>query len=345
MKNRDCNLVRDLLPNYVENLTNDDTNLFIENHLKECSECSNILSAMKNGENKNEEIKSKKFVKFSKKFRKKYKLWKSIVLIIILLFFVHFIRNFIILTSQYKHMEEHINMNNYHVRRYLYFLDNIILENVYYKDGKALYIACISYTNHFDDTTTVPVRDYIEFYDDKHYTYSTDPVSKIKYYHVSDYDYTHDYNITLASDKPSLLSFILQSAFCRIDSTRCNGVDCYRIISNIDGYNQYSYFDKKTGFPVRGSNPVTLDNDQKYLGTCDLFIEFGTVTDEDLQVPNRNEYKTYDEVKDLLMNASLKKDIDNNELELVKSDLQYMIDENIEINPEYYEKYKYLLEE
>ena len=38
MKNKDCNLVRDLLPNYIENLTNNDTNLFIENHLKECSE-------------------------------------------------------------------------------------------------------------------------------------------------------------------------------------------------------------------------------------------------------------------------------------------------------------------
>ena len=59
MKNKDCNLVRDLLPNYIENLTNNDTNLFIENHLKDCSECSNILATMKDGENKNEENKSK----------------------------------------------------------------------------------------------------------------------------------------------------------------------------------------------------------------------------------------------------------------------------------------------
>ena len=54
MKNKDCNLVRDLLPNYIENLTNNDTNLFIENHLKECSECTDILNSMKSGENENE---------------------------------------------------------------------------------------------------------------------------------------------------------------------------------------------------------------------------------------------------------------------------------------------------
>ena len=36
---RDCKIVQDLLPNYIKGLTNEQTNEYIENHLKECSEC------------------------------------------------------------------------------------------------------------------------------------------------------------------------------------------------------------------------------------------------------------------------------------------------------------------
>ena len=36
---RDCKLVLDLLPNYIEKLTNEETNNFIEEHLKGCEEC------------------------------------------------------------------------------------------------------------------------------------------------------------------------------------------------------------------------------------------------------------------------------------------------------------------
>ena len=44
---RDCKIVQDLLPNYIENLTNEETNRFIEEHLKECPECQKVLENMK----------------------------------------------------------------------------------------------------------------------------------------------------------------------------------------------------------------------------------------------------------------------------------------------------------
>ena len=43
---RDCKIVQDLLPNYIENLTNEETNRFIEEHLKECPECQKVLENM-----------------------------------------------------------------------------------------------------------------------------------------------------------------------------------------------------------------------------------------------------------------------------------------------------------
>ena len=40
---KDCKIVQDLLPNYIENLTNEETNKFIDEHLKECNECQKIF--------------------------------------------------------------------------------------------------------------------------------------------------------------------------------------------------------------------------------------------------------------------------------------------------------------
>ena len=48
MKNsKDCDIVRDLLPNYIENLTGENTNKYIENHIKECENCSQLLNKMR----------------------------------------------------------------------------------------------------------------------------------------------------------------------------------------------------------------------------------------------------------------------------------------------------------
>ena len=43
---QNCALVRDLLPNYVEKLTSEESNQFIANHLNECKECTSLKEAM-----------------------------------------------------------------------------------------------------------------------------------------------------------------------------------------------------------------------------------------------------------------------------------------------------------
>lgn len=42
-----CNIIRDLFPSYIDNLTSEDSNQAIEEHLKECSKCRTYLDAMK----------------------------------------------------------------------------------------------------------------------------------------------------------------------------------------------------------------------------------------------------------------------------------------------------------
>ena len=47
MIKNECKIVRDLLPNYVEDLTSKETKEFIENHIEACKECKDILDLLK----------------------------------------------------------------------------------------------------------------------------------------------------------------------------------------------------------------------------------------------------------------------------------------------------------
>ena len=80
---KDCKIVQDLLPNYIETLTSEETNLFIEEHLKECKECQNILENMQNEIKINKEKRDGREVDYIKKYNKKMKLWKKILLMIL----------------------------------------------------------------------------------------------------------------------------------------------------------------------------------------------------------------------------------------------------------------------
>ena len=80
-KNEKCNVIQDLLPNYIEKLTSAETNEYIENHLKECDECTKILQDM--GENIIlDKIDEKKKIDYLKKIKYRNKLIISIIIAI-----------------------------------------------------------------------------------------------------------------------------------------------------------------------------------------------------------------------------------------------------------------------
>ena len=43
---RDCSIVQDLLPNYIEDLTDEVTNEYIKEHIATCAECQEVLKSM-----------------------------------------------------------------------------------------------------------------------------------------------------------------------------------------------------------------------------------------------------------------------------------------------------------
>ena len=47
MKEINCNIIRDILPLYVDDVVSDDTKQMVEEHLRNCEECSKEAELMK----------------------------------------------------------------------------------------------------------------------------------------------------------------------------------------------------------------------------------------------------------------------------------------------------------
>lgn len=103
--NKFCNIVKDLLPSYAYNLTADETNKFIEEHLIECEECRKNLENIKNGEKVNEEKKSHKYVNFAKKYQTKIYALRIVTIFAIIVLIAHIILSFWSASIIYKEIE------------------------------------------------------------------------------------------------------------------------------------------------------------------------------------------------------------------------------------------------
>lgn len=85
MIKNECKIVRDLLPNYVEDLTSKETKEFIENHIEACKECKDILDLLK-GDKKEEKQKEERGeeeeIKHLKKYNRRMTILKSIAVVL-----------------------------------------------------------------------------------------------------------------------------------------------------------------------------------------------------------------------------------------------------------------------
>ncbi len=157
MNKRDCKIVQDLLPNYVDNLTQKETNDFLEDHLKNCEECSKKLDAMKAEIKTEKNINNKKEVDYMKKIRKKLGALKIIgtsILSLIVLIIIFIVGNYLhvrnvgkIDKTEKMTEEEIISLLEKGRENKNYYLEQISLNRFkeenesFYNDAQTIYFA------------------------------------------------------------------------------------------------------------------------------------------------------------------------------------------------------------
>jgi len=294
MKNsKDCDIVRDLLPNYIENLTNENTNKYIEKHIKECNNCSKLLDNMKMELPINNASKFKRETHFFKKYNKKMNILKTIIFLIIFIVLFTIIRKMLILYNIQSKMSKYENSDNFYFKSYYYSDNTISIHHAYRKGNKIKEMVetispnNTSYMTLYGKTDSNISNMYIETYDVK----------------LVELNVTNRINVnspTAYAKINNLWEMFLIALTSNISTEKCNGKECYKIDSSalinqseFTRYKETKYFEKETGLPIRfiDTENINLSKDEEVGQIYDYKYEFGTVTDEEFNEPDITEYK------------------------------------------------------
>ena len=282
---RECKIVQDLLPNYIDKLTNEETNTFIEEHLKECNTCNKILEDMQKNIELNTSKNNKKEVKYMKKYKTRMLVLKSIILLIVLIFVVIIGRKVIIISDLQSKANEYVNSKNYHRIIYTYDKDETAKLEVFVLGDKKRVIRTMMIENErnvtemfFDGNKT---NIYIENGNKKIAKLNQKLIIAESLYNAL---YTENFGYMLFASIPASVS-----------NKEFNGEECYYITNFNSIYNESKdgiYIDKETGLILRSvTTTETMTNGDKFvLHTKDYVYEFNTVTDEDFIEPDISEY-------------------------------------------------------
>lgn len=296
---RTCKIVQDLLPNYIEKLTNEETNKFIEEHLQECTECQNVLANMKKDLNLEEEKQDQREIDYLKKFnkeKKKMKIWKKIVigiLIIVTIFIISIIpliQKVIILSDLSEKFMKYEKMDNIYVKTTFSAQEGAKSEK-YFKNGVEKSTG--SSTEYWDKSVQFRYRDmtktYIDYKDGSkaliiNHNYINPDVQTYQQKLIFGY-YFGDYT--------SLIGKFVTSTITSIKTGVVDGKECY-ILRNTQFEDPFTYYvEKDTGLTIQTlhtyqENGITKQNINRYE------YSFGTVTDEDMKEPDASGYVVKD---------------------------------------------------
>ena len=274
---RNCKIVQDLLPNYIENLTNEETNHFIEEHLKECPECQHIFDNMQKELKVNTTKRDEREVKYMKKFSGKMKLLKFIILALVIIYVIIVGGRTFIMTSLSEKAKENQSYNNYYAKLYSYQGDTLTITESYNKGEDYL-------------TTMTRVVNNNQIQKIIHYKKGNEQIT------LTESDgkrYMQDSEkilggqirpVTYVSD--GLLANMQYAFIIGIDKTYCNGKECYIIKG--DSYERY--IDKETGLAVREIDKSNKEITRQTDIVVDYKYEFNTVKDSDITKPDTTGY-------------------------------------------------------
>ncbi len=277
MKNKECNYVQDLLPNYIENLTTSDTNCLLEEHLRSCKGCSKALNSMKRELPKGNAPANEKEINYLRKFKHKLRFIKFIVLGIFLIFMIIAIRKTIILTTlESKAIQTSLSTNYYIEERISSEAYPYSVRKTYFLDG-SFFVKDISYL--FEENTDEVAISGIA------YTYFSNGDGL---YLVN--DISNNYKVNFKVDNISTihprLCYIYETHFLTnfitsfstsIHSAVLDGKQCYVLTKR--GIEQY--IDKETGLILRENNVHR---------TSDYIYRFDVVTPSDIIRPDPTGY-------------------------------------------------------
>lgn len=313
MIKNECKIVRDLFPNYIEELLSNETKDFVENHINNCNECKELLKLVK--EEKTEEINKRHNedeyeINYLKRFRRKLLTLKSIIILFILIliiasanYLIKFSYTQYILNSAYKELQEIENSENFKLSIENYNInyetegndEQFFNTTYYYKDGKYkekmsgritngnLIYANRDYYGEIDSNKRTEI-----YIDEKEIINKTANYNLLTKRRIIDtYNYTKDYG----QDYRKTFNLRVKGGL-RVKTETYNGKECYVITFSNDNKDCTAIWIEKESMMVLKE---TAGEVGRYYYETKYTIEKDIVTEEDITIPQLDGYIEKDE--------------------------------------------------
>lgn len=300
-ESKECKIIQDLLPNYIEKLTNKETNSYIEEHLEICVNCKNTYEKMKNEiqlENKKTGKKlDKREVNFFKRYKNKLRVLRIIILIIILAFAISAVRKMYIVGDLYNKAEQIVKNTNYHREITSMSEGNFTKTEIWATENKIKMIL-----KKFENDK-IEIR---EIYGTKKGRMEN---STFGSYIANEYttingEKTAKLNKEIQIGVEPQTPFYVENKFqlflyailSSVKSTTFYGKECYYITNYKEPFSINEagmYLDKETGLPISyaGYETEFTDSGLGRIPAAEYKYEFNTVTEDNFVEPDLSEYK------------------------------------------------------
>lgn len=206
----------------------------------------------------------------------------SIVVIIILIFSIYLLRNYTIINSLHKKWSNTFSNSNYHILKKTSQGNTYIVSNMYKMGEKGKLTNYLINLENFDIVENITIfsnetTTYWDFGDTKNVTENSSiPELKIP----------NPYNLYTKESNSNVLVELIKT---HIKTTTYNDRECY-LISNTMLSNMF--IDKETGLLMKAFNGITtLENGKKQQIEENYYYEFNTVTTENVEEPNIEDYQ------------------------------------------------------
>lgn len=290
---RECKIVQDLLPNYIEKLTSIQTNQYIEEHVSNCNECKKMLENMQKEISTDTKVNSKKEVKYIKKFRNRMRTLSLILLAIFLVFTIVTVRKAIIMADLSQKAEKNLNSMNYHKVTYSHDKGNSSkVEEFVLNNKKKVMVTKIN------EQKILKSQMFIEKQENEIENYNL--YTEIDNKKIAKLNQKQDLRGVVEPHNDlyteGWLQRFLFSIPASVKSTTFNGKTCY-YVSNFSGAYTYCpegmYVDKNTGIVVNSIayEVKYTDGTKGRWPASENEYEFGTVTEKDFIEPDISEYE------------------------------------------------------
>lgn len=287
MKN-ECEIVYDLLPNYIEHVTNETSNEFIENHISGCENCRRLYNELRVGTNSKDT--QTREINFLKKYKRHLNTIKIIFILVIVLILATFagkwLKKYNILKEIAETSQSNQSSNNYHIIEYYYTEGHILKMEQFKMDEKNKF----TYTMETEDGTVTETT-YSHKVNDNEYigtTYIENGENKSVRENVKINRELFKDSVLYNANIKDLLRYSFDAT---IKTTTFRDRECY-YINNLPiltgGKYERVYFDKATGLMI-GSSQV--DSSQNSATPIEAVYEYNVVTDKDFIEPDILNYK------------------------------------------------------